>query len=568
MILIKNIRRFYFFISFISISQLLHRFKLIIKRKFLVLFFKKLNFVKTASISLKRKNKVINIWKNNNIKYYHKEKNGFIFNFLNKKISFEDNFNWHQNILKKGTRLWLLNLHYFHWIENSANKDFYFFINDWINKNRPYQKGYWLDSWNSYALSIRVVVWISELSKREDELEQGFLKKVEESIAYQIQFLMKNLELDIGGNHLIKNIKALLYGSQFFKGALAESWGKKAKSLLKIELNKQILDDGFHFELSPAYHCQVFEDLIDCYSVLEDSKLKIKLKKKLSLMAIVVESFTHADNKISLFNDGGLDMARNPLNLLATYKNKLTGLTLQKSYYSEFKNSGYYVIKNNFFHLIYKSGNAGSNHLPAHAHGDIFSFELSVKNQRFIIDQGVFEYDPGTFRNLSRATISHNTVTVNDENQCEFFSSFRMGQRATVEINNLKSTKESLYIASSHNGYRHLIKSPIHRRELSCSYEGNITIIDKIIGGDNQNINSRLLIHPDIKLENINDHVIALKGESNTVLIEHNKLTAHIEPAFWWPNFGESIKTKRINFYCGSAPCEAKIKILMEKADN
>ena len=130
MILIKNIRRFFFFISFISISQLLHRFKLILKRKFLVLFFKKLDFSQTASISLERKDKVINIWKNNNIKYYHKEKNGFIFNFLNKKISFGDNFNWHPNILKKGTRLWLLNLHYFHWIENSGN---------WMNNQVSYR---------------------------------------------------------------------------------------------------------------------------------------------------------------------------------------------------------------------------------------------------------------------------------------------------------------------------------------------------------------------------------------------------------------------------------------------
>jgi uncharacterized heparinase superfamily protein len=319
--------------------------------------------------------------------------------------------------------------------------------------------------------------------------------------------------------------------------------------------------------LSPAYHCQVFEDLIDCYFILDNPKLKIDLKKKLKLMVIVIESFTHADNKISLFNDGGIDMARSPLELIAIYKDKFEKMTPQKRS-MKFINSGYYVIKNSLFHLIYKSGDAGSNYLPAHAHGDIFSFELSVKNQRFIIDQGVFEYNSGTLRDLSRATISHNTVTVNNENQCEFFSSFRMGRRAKVKIHDLKITKSGLYISSSHNGYSHLRKNPIHKRELSCSYEGNITIIDKITGGNNQNINSRLLIHPDIKLENIGDHVIALKGKSHTVFIEHSKLTAYIEPAFWWPNFGERIDTKRINFFCGNAPCKAKFKISVEKIIN
>ncbi len=41
------------------------------------------------------------------------------------------------------------------------------------------------------------------------------------------------------------------------------------ESLLKAQLRQQFLSDGVHFELSPAYHCQVFADLVECAVVAE-----------------------------------------------------------------------------------------------------------------------------------------------------------------------------------------------------------------------------------------------------------------------------------------------------------
>ena len=86
----------------------------------------------------------------------------------------------------------------------------------------------------------------------------------------QMNFLKSNLELDIGGNHLVKNIKALLWASQFFEGPEADRWRELGLKLLRKAIEEQVTPDGAHFELSPAYHVQVFADLLECYSVLDD----------------------------------------------------------------------------------------------------------------------------------------------------------------------------------------------------------------------------------------------------------------------------------------------------------
>ena len=66
-------------------------------------------------------------------------------------------WNWHPEEMKKVLD-YGLNLHYMEFIESLDSEKCYLCIKDWIDSNRPYKKGYWLDDWNSYSLSIRIVV--------------------------------------------------------------------------------------------------------------------------------------------------------------------------------------------------------------------------------------------------------------------------------------------------------------------------------------------------------------------------------------------------------------------------
>ena len=50
--------------------------------------------------------------------------------------------------------------------------------------------------------------------------------------------------------------------------------------------------------------------------------------------------------------------------------------------------------------------------------------------RRWIVDAGVFEYEPGEHRAWSRSTRAHDTLTLDDADQRELDASFRMARRA------------------------------------------------------------------------------------------------------------------------------------------
>ena len=80
-----------------------------------------------------------------------------------------------------------------------------------------------------------------------------FIKIAHLSLEQQLDFLASHLEVDIGGNHLVRNIRALLWAGRFFSGPAASRWQQRGRALLAQELDAQILADGFHFEVSAAY---------------------------------------------------------------------------------------------------------------------------------------------------------------------------------------------------------------------------------------------------------------------------------------------------------------------------
>ncbi len=187
--------------------------------------------------------------------------------FLNTKRELTLPMEWHPAELETGTRLGKLNLHYMEFLEGLPDASWPEVVDDWITHNPPYRPGYWLDNWNSYALSIRCVVWMQQYAER-GVADSRIEARLFSSLVAQIRFLRRNLELDVRGNHLIKNIKALLWAGRFFKAAEAEPLELDGGATLLRELAEQILPDGMHFERAPAYHAQVFADLLECYQVI------------------------------------------------------------------------------------------------------------------------------------------------------------------------------------------------------------------------------------------------------------------------------------------------------------
>jgi hypothetical protein len=91
-----------------------------------------------------------------------------------------------------------MNLHYMEYLEDADDKLFAELVRQWIDANPPYARGYWKDSWNSYTVSLRTVVWMQQLASRGARLDAATREAAVASLAQQIRFLEANLETDIG----------------------------------------------------------------------------------------------------------------------------------------------------------------------------------------------------------------------------------------------------------------------------------------------------------------------------------------------------------------------------------
>ena len=222
------------------------------------------------------------------------------FRFLNKTIELEFPEGWHQNGI---SLLWLYNLHYFDGLlgENTDEGLKESLINQWVRDN-SLSKGI---AWDPYPLSLRICNWIKWFWKRKSHPSSDQLS----SLFQQVRFLERTLEYHLLGNHLLENAKALIFAGCFFGGKLGDRWLALGIRIVKHELSEQILDDGGHFELSPMYHSQMLELVLDILQLSKEESVPVTLAIESTLlsnsarsMARWLASMCHPDGEIAYFN--------------------------------------------------------------------------------------------------------------------------------------------------------------------------------------------------------------------------------------------------------------------------
>lgn len=467
-----------------------------------------------------------------------KTSQGWRFRFLGRSIDFAESVDWSIPPLAPDTQLWRMNLHYMEYLEELNAASGLALIEQWIMGNPPYPAGFWRDAWNSYTVSLRVVAWMQFIARH--DLRPG---TVFDSIARQMLFLERNLERDLGGNHLIKNIKALFWASTFFEGQLADRWRDLGTRLLRRELPRQILADGMHYERSPSYHAQVFADLIEIRHALGHDPLGGNLDSTLAAMARTTASLVHPDGLVAQFNDSGLTMAYPPGQCLDACQRTIGFAPDGAAGAFALPIAGYFGLRTADSYFIADMGRIGPDDLPAHAHGDIGSFELSVAGERMIVDQGVLEYVAGANRAASRSAANHNCLVLDGVDQADFYGAFRCGHRPDVRVDAVETGDGRLLLQGRHDGYRALRGRPVIVRRIQADRD-SIEIIDRVECAEWHPGRIGFLLHPDC--------TVTIEGDCATIrragaaLKLSASLPIGVEMANWWPNMGESHDTKRL----------------------
>jgi hypothetical protein len=277
-----------------------------------------------------------------------------------------------------------------------------------------------------YPISLRainIIGFLSSIDQREFDIE--------ENVFAELGFLYQRLEFHIMGNHLLENAFALVVGGTYFGN---RKWYFKGLKILEVQLKEQILNDGAHFELSPMYHQIIFFRVLQLLDMMSHSEPQeyqfiLFMKEVATSMRSWLENISFKNGDIPLFNDAAKGIAHTTPDLL--YYADFLGV---KGANIALNDSGYRSYKSCLYEIKIDMAPIGASYQPGHAHADALSFILYHNNRPLFVEQGTSTYQVCAQRNLERSTQAHNTVVVNDKNQSEVWSGFRVANRARTKI--------------------------------------------------------------------------------------------------------------------------------------
>lgn len=444
-------------------------------------------------------------------------------------------------------KLWRYNLHYFddlNALDADQRIDWHRdLLNRWVRENSPGHG----TGWEPYPTSLRIVNWI-KWALGGHELPPVCVQ----SLAVQVRWLSKRLEVHLLGNHLFANAKALVFAGLFFEGDEAGEWLAKGLRILQQEMMEQVLPDGGHFELSPMYHAIILEDLLDIVNLacsragaVPDAMLS-QCRNSAARMLRWLKGMIHPDGDIAFFNDAALGIASRFVALEA-YARRLgvEAVAVESTdIVTHFADSGYVRVEQGNVVALLDVARIGPDYLPGHAHADTLSFELSLFGQRVVVNSGISQYGVGSERLRQRGTAAHSTAEIDGTDSSEVWSGFRVARRARPFGLEISKCDKTLTVACSHDGYQRLPGKPTHRRRWNFA-QHSLRVIDSIEGGFGS-ASVRYYLHPAVVATNDGNEGQLSLCNGRVVRWTAVGGIARVTPSSWHPEFGLSVTNQCI----------------------
>lgn len=411
-----------------------------------------------------------------------------------------------------------------HWITRDEiyKREFTSLLSDWIKEN-PVDVGVnWACSMEVAIRAINVIWGLHFFAFEPREL--GFLRGIIRALYYHGLHIEKNLEITADGansNHLVNDYLGLFYlGLMFPEFDRASKWKKAGLMGLENEILAQVFPDGADYECSSSYHRLVLEMFLSAFVLGKINYVAFSdfYRDRLLKMIYFSEAITASSGFAPLVgdNDDGFVVkisTENPADHrplvdvgLAALGQKGAGripVSEERLWYlgpdhiglSEyaqrpklriFRESGYAVIRNDDFHLLFNAAGVPKGNFGGHKHNDLLSFTLEINGVQYLVDPGTYCYSADyKMRNLSRSTAFHNTVVIDDEEQNRFplQRMFYMADDARPHLESARDDSRQITVSGYHSGYARLGDGIIHRRTIAISPESaKLSITDQFDG--------------------------------------------------------------------------------------
>ena len=296
---------------------------------------------------------------------------GLVFTFLGRAVKMApSSIDWDAPSRDPEHQLWRMHLHYMEYLEEVDDALLAALIEDWIAANPSTRAGAWKDSWNAYALSLRVVVWMQQLALRGGRISQSTRAMAVASLAAQLAFLESELETDLGGNHLVKNIKALLWASAFFCGADAQRWRRVGLRLLSVALEGRSFPTAYISSARPPTMPKSSLISWNAATLLDPKTLRLRSTIGFARWRRRPPISPIPTALVAQFNDAGLTWPTRRATASTPSVSCWASVRAPRTSFA-FPEAGYFGRRAGDTFFIADCGRIGPDALPAHAHGDV-----------------------------------------------------------------------------------------------------------------------------------------------------------------------------------------------------
>ncbi len=507
-----------------------------------------------------------------------------------RKIDIRERFPWNDARLQAEAPLARMKLHYHELmvdlarfdIESGARPGEAFgrpiaLVEEWMESCPSGAPGHWLDSWNPYSISRRLLNWLAFLSLPgvAGSLDPARRARLAMSAAAQGEFLGANLERDLDGNHLLVDGVGLLAASRLVSGREAERFRSAGLDLLEECVDRQILPDGGHVERSMHYSQQVLTDLTDAWILSADRPGGEFLARAVEGLAGFLGSVSRAEGRLPRFGDA-VPGEQPPLSVSIERAANVAGRAIPKRGEGrvDFPDSGYFCFDDGGEGIVVDGGPVAWERQPGHAHDDLFSFELDVDGAPLVVEAGTSGYGGDPFRAHCRSAAAHNGVTIDGFGSAELWGVFRLGGRSTVLERATKLEGPAWEFAGRarcwHDG------AFAHRRGIRRLRRGSWIIEDAVDGPRPALVASRLHFHPSCEVRPAGDATFEVSGPAGRWVVRPRArapLSARLfhgsdSPTEGWyfPAHGVALPAPVIRFESTLDP-RAAFEISIERAD-
>ena len=360
-------------------------------------------------------------------------------------------------------------------------------LESWLKEN-PFQRGI---NWSSaLEVAFRALSWIWLYHLVGDRFPAPFRRRFLDSLYQHGLHLAPNLSYYFSPNtHLLGEAVALhAIGCLFPQFPGAGQWKQTGETVVRDQLDRQVLADGCHFELSLYYHVYAL-DMFLFHALLRGTDPVYR--DKLTLMAGLLDHALGISGILPFIgdDDGGRffhpygERRQFGLATLATCgaflnhpewirdpqyfaeqaawwlpPEKLTPPAARSPAISvQFAASGLVVMAHDDIQLIADAGPFGPGN-AGHTHADTLNVLLRCGAEQVLIDPGTYTYvgDPA-WRNRFRGTAAHNTICIDDLDQASPGGPFQWQTRPDVQILRWETSPQQdlLVAACSYRGFRH-----------------------------------------------------------------------------------------------------------------